>query len=57
LVPFDLLGDQYAFVEGVGPAYIEQGLVVAIEDGTDIFTNGNATPIVSLNKGDYFFYT
>ena len=55
LVPFDYLGNQYAFVEGVGPVAIEQALVVAIADSTVIFLNGNATPFATINAGDYLF--
>ncbi len=55
-VPENRLGKEYVFVRGNGNTngWTEFPLLIAIADNTQIFVNGSATPIATLNNGDYF---
>ena len=55
-VPENALGKEYVFVRGNGEAYsdMEFPLVIAIEDNTQVFVNGNPAPLATLNIGEYF---
>ncbi len=55
-LPTNRLGKEYAVIKGNGPIgnNMEGALVVAAENGTDIFLNGSTTPITSLNAGSYY---
>ena len=55
-VPENRLGKEYVFVRGNGGTNgaTEFPLIIAIADNTQIFVNGSATPIATLNNGDYF---
>ena len=55
-VPENRLGKEYVFVRGNGNAngWTEFPLLIAISDNTQIFINGSATPIATINNGDYF---
>lgn len=55
IVPADLIGTQYIFVEGDGNANTERPLIVADYNNTDVFVNGNPVPVATLNSGDYFY--
>lgn len=55
IVPADLIGTQYIFVEGDGNANTERPLVVAEYNNTDIFVNGNPVPVANINAGEYFY--
>lgn len=55
LVPVTRLSNKYVFTQGDGNNQTERPLVVADEDGTEIYVNGSATPVVTLNAGDYSF--
>ena len=55
LVGADKIGTEYIFVRGSGQDGWENLLIVANEDNTEIYTDGGATPIVTLvNAGDYY---
>ena len=54
IVPVEQVGKEYVIVKGNGSDVTELPLVIAHEDNTQIFVNGNATPIATLNGGDYF---
>ena len=47
------IGTDYIFIEGNGISTIENPLIVAHENNTDIFVNGSTVPI-SLNAGQYY---
>lgn len=49
----DLLGTQFAFLQGLGSKDKEKVLIVANQNGTDVFVNGAGTPIASLNAGQF----
>lgn len=55
-VPENRLGKDYVFVRGNGNTngWTEFPLIIATEDNTQIFVNGNATPLATLNNGDFF---
>ncbi|WP_350287513.1 T9SS type B sorting domain-containing protein [uncultured Croceitalea sp.] len=55
-VPENRLGKEYVFVRGNGNTNgsTEFPLIIATSDNTQIFVNGAATPIATLNNGDYF---
>ncbi|PIB26929.1 T9SS type B sorting domain-containing protein [Maribacter sp. 4G9] len=54
-VPENRLGKDYVFVRGNGNTngWTEFPLLIATEDNTQIFVNGNAAPIATLNNGDF----
>ncbi len=55
-VPENKLGKDYVFVRGNGNTngWTEFPLLIAIADNTQIFVNGNATPIATIDEGDYY---
>jgi gliding motility-associated-like protein len=62
IVPVDIVGDEYIVVKGNGSSNTERPLVIATQDNTQVFINGNPTATATLNAGDYFlvptsFYT
>lgn len=54
IVGADKIGSEYIFIRGNGNDGNELPLLIAHQDNTQIFVNGNATPIITLNAGDYF---
>ncbi len=48
------IGTDYIFIEGNGISTIENPLIVAHENNTAIFVNGSATPVTTLNAGQYY---
>jgi gliding motility-associated-like protein len=63
IVPVDIVGDEYIVVKGNGSSNTERPLVIATQDNTQVFINGNTSAAATLiNAGDYFlvpssFYT
>ncbi|MFT4600609.1 MAG: hypothetical protein ACI857_000785 [Arenicella sp.] len=55
IVPTNLIGTEYIFVEGNGNANTERPLIVADTDNTDIYVNGNPVPVANLNSGEYIY--
>lgn len=53
IVPFSRVGTEYAIVRGFGTNAHERVLVVAHEDNTEIYLNGGAAPVATINAGDY----
>ncbi|MGB5646480.1 MAG: DUF11 domain-containing protein [Muriicola sp.] len=55
-VPENKLGKEYVFVRGRGGAdgATEFPLIIGIANNTQIFVNGSATPIATINNGEYF---
>ncbi len=56
LVPVCNVGTDYAVVRGDGNSNQNYALVVATEDNTNVYINGGATSIATLNAGDYYEY-
>ncbi len=53
IVPVDIIGKEYISIEGEGSAVMEQVLVVAHQNNTEVFINGAAIPFATLNAGDW----
>lgn len=54
IVGVDRIGSEYIFVRAQGVDAVEKPLLVAHEDGTEIYINGNATPEATINAGEYY---
>jgi gliding motility-associated-like protein len=54
IVSSSQIGTEYIFIEGNGLPEMESPLIIADEDNTEIFVNGNATAAITLNAGDYY---
>ncbi len=56
-IPTDRLGMEYILMKGNGnlETEMEQGVVVATEDNTNVYINGNPTPKNIAKKGDYIY--
>ena len=48
------IGTDYIFIEGNGISTMENPLIVAHENNTDIFVNGSTAPVITLNAGQYY---
>ena len=53
IVPLEKTGKEYIFVKGLGTSELERVILIAHEDQTQIFLNGNASPFATLNKGQF----
>ncbi|MEX2567082.1 MAG: LamG-like jellyroll fold domain-containing protein [Cyclobacteriaceae bacterium] len=51
--PENIIGKEYVFVRGKGLDTQEFPVIIATQNGTDIFVNGSSTPYATLNNGDY----
>lgn len=54
IVSVERTGTEYIFIKGNGFDATEIPFVIAHEDNTEIFLNGNTTPSVVLNEGEYY---
>ncbi|MCZ4695857.1 hypothetical protein DWB61_14515 [Ancylomarina euxinus] len=59
IVPYEQIRDKYIVLKGEGNSSTEVPIVVATEDGTDIYLNGSSTPINSfpLSAGEPYLVT
>ncbi|SEG11427.1 T9SS type B sorting domain-containing protein [Flavobacterium urumqiense] len=53
IVSSEKTGKEYIFVKGLGSNNLERVLLIANEDNTLIYINGNTIPLPALNKGQY----
>lgn len=53
IVSAERTGKDYILIKGSGFTEIERPLIIAHEDNTQVFINGNATPAATLQAGDY----
>ncbi|MEO1011579.1 MAG: DUF11 domain-containing protein [Bacteroidota bacterium] len=53
-VPQNVLGREYVFVRGNGTSATEFPIIIGTQDNTEIYVNGSATPIATIDDGDYF---
>ena len=55
-VPENRLGKEYVFVRGNGGTngLTEFPLIIATQNNTEVYVNGAATPVATLNNGDFF---
>ena len=54
IVSASQIGNEYIFIEGNGLPSMETPLIVANEDNTEIYINGDSNPVTTINAGDYF---
>lgn len=54
IVPEDKVGSKYIFVRGSGMDEIENIVIVATEDNTDIFLRDQIVAIANINAGEYY---
>ena len=54
IIPENTLGRDYVFVRGNGVDGMEFPVIVATQNDTKIFVNGGATPIATINNGNYY---
>ena len=55
-VPIDKLGQEFVLMKGNGDpgSNMEKGIILATENGTEIYLNNGTTPVATLNAGQYF---
>ncbi len=61
LLPLERIGKEYVLLRGKGPTSLEHPIIVAHYDNTQVWLNGDTTPVAVLNRGEYlvasaFFY-
>lgn len=54
-VPVNILGKEYIAVKGFGNANDDRVYMVAVEDSTHIYLDGNAVPATTINKAQRFW--
>ena len=54
IVSASQIGTEYIFIEGNGSSRMENPLIVANENATDIYVNGIAAPVATINAGGYY---
>lgn len=54
IVSASQIGTQYIFIQGNGSEDVELPLIVANEDNTQVFVNGNSTAATTLNAGEFY---
>lgn len=54
IVSSSQIGTEYIFIEGNGLPEMESPLIIADNDNTEIFVNGNPLSAITLNEGDYY---
>ncbi|SMP27137.1 T9SS type B sorting domain-containing protein [Chryseobacterium profundimaris] len=55
-VPIERLGNEFAMVKSIStsPHNMEGGIIIATENGTDIYLNDSTTPVATINEGEYY---
>ncbi|NDB30225.1 gliding motility protein, partial [archaeon] len=54
IVELSKVGKEYIFVKGDGADSYENILVVAHEDNTEVYVNGNTNPVANIGAGSYY---
>jgi gliding motility-associated-like protein len=57
LVPVHLMGKQFVIQKGDNGTPFDYTIIIATEDNTDIFVDGNATPVANIDAGEYYDHT
>ena len=57
IVSAERTGKEYIFVKSTGQNNVERVLLIANEDGTEIYLNGGGAPTTTLNAGQYINLT
>jgi hypothetical protein len=53
ITPTSNIGKQYAFIRGNGADNAEFPVIIATENDTKVYVNGESTPIATLNNGEW----
>jgi gliding motility-associated-like protein len=56
IVGSDKIGKEYIFIKALGTTVLERVLIIADEDYTEIYANGNTSPITTLQAGQYYVF-
>jgi gliding motility-associated-like protein len=56
IVSAERTGKDYIFIRGTGQTPVERILLIAHEDNTQIFLNGNTTPVSTIDSGQYMSF-
>ena len=54
IVPVEKVGKEYIIVKGNGSSNSEFPLIIATENNTEIFVNGNTLPEIIMQAGDFY---
>jgi hypothetical protein len=54
IVPLENVGKEYILCKGNGSSALERPMIVAHFDNTQIFINGNTSPVATLNAGQFY---
>lgn len=54
IIPESTLGKEYIFVRGNGIDDLEFPVIIATQNNTKIYVNGNTTPVATINNGEYY---
>ena len=56
IVSAERTGKEYILIKGLGDSFdaIEKALIIADENNTEIYVNGNPTPVATIQAGDYY---
>ncbi len=57
LVPIGLTNTDFVVIKGDNNDPFDYAIIVATENNTDVFVNGSATPVATLNAGQFYDYT
>lgn len=57
IVSSERTGKDYIFIKSTGMNEVEKVLLVANEDNTEIYTNGSAVPVATINAGAYYHFS
>jgi gliding motility-associated-like protein len=54
IAPLEKLGKEYILNRGNGSEALEHPIIIAHYDGTKVWINGSASPVITLNAGDTY---
>ena len=54
IIPENVLGNEYIFVRGYGSDSLEFGIIIATQNGTEIYVNDSLTPLATIDAGEYY---
>ena len=54
IIPENVLGSEYVFVRGFGKDQSEYPIIIATQNGTEIYINDALTPAATIDAGEYY---